>query len=63
MQLVTLHKVMIAASIVMSLLFGLWAAWMSRTSGWPYLLVALLGVAAAAGLAGYLRYFVRTLRT
>ena len=59
MQLLTVHKIMTASSIVMSVLFALWAGWMAASGSPVHLVgtVAALGIATA--LAFYLRYFIR----
>ena len=63
MRLVTLHKVMIGASIGMSLLYALWAGWMSQSLDSPrYLAGMALALAVAVALILYLRFFIRKQR-
>ena len=59
MQLLTVHKIMIATSIVMCLLFALWAGWMAASGSPVHLVGTAAGVAIATALAFYLRYFIR----
>ena len=63
MQLYTLHKVLIAAAITMSLVLALWAGWMYDRHGSPaHLGMIIAAVAAAVAFAVYLRHFVRRVR-
>ncbi len=60
MQLVTVHKIMISASIGASLLFALWAGWMyGHADSRSHLALAVVAVATAAALVIYLRRFSR----
>ena len=62
MQLLTVHKILIGASIAMTALFALWAGWMALSGrGDParHVIIGALAVAVAVGLSAYLRAFVR----
>jgi len=59
-QLVSVHKVMIGASVGVCLLFALWAGWMYRAQHTPvHLVMGGLALCAGVALITYLRYFVR----
>ncbi len=63
MQLTTVHKVMIGASIGASLLFSAWAGLRyGRDGSGAHLTLAGLGLAVAGALGIYLRGFVRRTR-
>jgi hypothetical protein len=64
MELLTVHRVMIAASIAMCLVFALWAVVARPSDGGSkaHYAVAALAVVVACGLAAYLRHFIRRTR-
>jgi hypothetical protein len=63
MNLLAVHKVMIATAIVACVLFAAWAAWMSASRGsLAHVALSAVALVAALGLGAYLRYFIRRSR-
>jgi hypothetical protein len=63
-QLLTLHKVVIAVSVVAAVAFAAFGVYHALTTGSVgYGLAAGASLAVAAGLCVYLRYFARKART
>ena len=64
MQLITLHKILISASLGVSLLFAMWAVHQASSAASPAmpLLIAAVAVATGALLGVYLRYLIRRTR-
>ena len=62
MRLTTAHKILIGSAVAFFAFYGLWElAHFARSRAGSDLLAALLALAGAAGLALYLRSFLRSL--